>query len=308
MKVLVTGAAGFTGRRMMDFLAVQERVVPVGLVRKESPETSGPAGSLIASDLLDPERLQTGITRVCPDAVIHLAGLTRGTPEALHAANVDGTRHLLDAVVRSNPACRILVVSSSAVYGYAGDLPIPVTSPLNPVADYGRSKVEQELVAFDYAYSSGDVAIARPFNLAGPGQTDAFVCGRIVNQIVGIERGERDALDLWEISSSRDLIDVRDVVKGYWALISCTDYSRECAGKAFNLGSGIAYKVSEIITIIEKITGRHYTIHLPESPPVIPIPTQRSDNARITGLTGWKPETPLRDTLRDMLDAERKKK
>lgn len=308
MKVLVTGAAGFSGQRMMEFLSQQGGITPVGLIRQETPEPKRNPVVFETADLLEKDRLTTVISEISPDAVIHLAGLTHGTPEALQATNVTGTGNLLEAVLAANTGCRILVVSSSAVYGNAGGSPIPETAPISPVTEYGRSKAEQETISHWYARNGAAVAIARPFNLAGPGQTDAFVCGRIVNQIVEIERGERETLALWEISSSRDLIDVRDVVRGYWAIVSHAHFSQDCTGRTFNLGSGNAYRISAVIDLIEKITGEHYSVHLPETPPVVAIPTQQSDNSRITALTGWKPAIQLVDTLRDMLDAARKKK
>jgi len=308
MKVLVTGAAGFSGQRMMEVLSHQGGITPVGFIRQETPETIQNPVVFKNADLLEKDRLNTVISEISPDAVLHLAGLTHGTQEALHATNVKGTDNLLEAVLAANPGCRILVISSSAVYGYAGESPISETAPIRPVSEYGRSKAEQETISLHYAGEGAAVAIARPFNLAGPGQTDAFICGRIVNQIVEIERGERESLELWEISSSRDLIDVRDAVRGYWALVSHEEYSQKCSGESFNLGSGNAYRISTIINTIEKITGEHYPIRLPETPPDIAIPTQQSNNSRITTLTGWKPVIPLADTLRDMLEAARKKK
>lgn len=305
MNILVTGAAGFTGRQMMDFLASQAGHYPVGLVRRPAHPCPAGRASFITADLLDSAGLHAAIAEAMPDAAIHLAGLTSGTPEALHAANVSGTRNLLDACLAINPHCRILVVSSSAVYGYAGNQPIPESASLQPVSDYGRSKVIQEQVALEFAGRGAAVAIARPFNLAGPFLPETFVCGRIVNQVIAIERGKRSALELRETVSSRDLIDVRDVVRGYWALLSRADFSRDCAGKAFNLGSGNAYPISRIITLIEEITGESYEVRLPETPPPVPVPTQRSDNSRIAALTGWRPEYPLKETLRDMLAAER---
>lgn len=308
MKVLVTGAAGFTGMQMMEYLSLQEGVTPVGLIHRETPETKSGRGSFEIADLLLRDDLKTVIRQIVPDAVIHLAGLTRGSADALFAANVTGTGNLLDAVVAVNPDCRILVISSSAVYGYAGEYSISETTPLNPVSEYGRSKAEQEKISLDFVQKGAAIAIVRPFNLAGPGQTDSFVCSRIVNQIVEIERGERDFLELWETTSSRDLIDVRDAVHGYWALVSHADFSSDCSGKVFNLGSGRAYRISAIIDLIESITGKHYSIHLPKTPPVVTIPSQQSDNSRISALTGWKPVISLSDTLRDMLEAARKKR
>jgi len=308
MRVLITGAAGFTGNRMMEYLATQGAIKSFGLVRRHISENGWKPGSFIMADLLDRDSLHTAIAHLRPDAVIHLAGLTRGTPEALYAANVNGTKNLLEATVAANPVCRILVVSSSAVYGYAGDLPIPETAPLRPVSDYGKSKVAQEELSMSYNLGDAAVAIARPFNLAGPGQSDTFLCGKIVNQAIAIERGEKDALDLWEISSSRDLIDVQDVVRGFWALLSHPDFAHDCSGKAFNIGSGTAYRISEIISIVEEITEERYKIRLPEVAQNAAIPAQRSDNSRITALTGWKPAISFKETLRDMLDYERKKR
>jgi nucleoside-diphosphate-sugar epimerase len=305
MRVLVTGAAGFTGTAMVAFLSRQAGVEPVALVRNPHSVSFPPRVPVIAADLLDRDALHAAVAGARPDAVIHLAGLTRGKAEALHAANVTGTRNLLDAVFVANPLCRVLVVSSSAVYGYAGDGPIPETAPLRPVDEYGKSKVAQEDLAREYAGRGFAVAIARPFNLAGPGQGEAFVCGRIVKQVIGIERTSRAALELREVSSSRDLIDVRDVVQGYGALLSRPDFTGECAGKVFNLGSGNAYRISSILAMIEAITGMHYDLRLPETPPVIAVPTQQSDNTRITSLTGWKPVITLEETLRDMIAAER---
>lgn len=305
MNVLVTGAAGFTGRQMMGFLAAQAGVQLVGLVHRPVPAAVQKPDSFVSADLLDRDGLHAAVARVMPDAVIHLAGLTQGTPDALHATNVTGTKNLLDAALSTNPDCRILVVSSSAVYGYAGESPIPETAPLSPAGDYGRSKVAQEAVAHEYAGMDAAVAIARPFNLAGPFQPETFVCGRIVNQVIAIEQGKMTALELRETISCRDLIDVRDVVRGYWALVSHPDFSGDCTGRAFNLGSGNAYPIARIITLIEEITGESYPVMVPEVPPPVPVPSQRSDNSRILALTGWRPEYSLKETLRDMLAAAR---
>lgn len=308
MRVLVTGAAGFTGIRMMEFLGTQG-VELTGLIRRQTSVAGLSRGSYVVGDLLDPVSLHAALEKNRPDAIIHLAGLTRGSSDALYAANVTGTKNLIEAVIAANPSCRILIVSSSAVYGYAGDSQIPETTPLRPVNDYGKSKVAQEEHSLQYN-SSGVTAIsvARPFNLAGPGQPDNFLCGRIIKQVIDIEQKEKNTLDLLEVSTKRDLIDVRDVVRGYWALISHPDFHSECSGKAFNLGSGKAYRISEIIDIVEKITGENYKIRLSDAQQKAAIPTQQSDNSRIASLTGWKPKISLKETLRDMLEYERKKR
>ena len=308
MKILVTGAAGFTGGYMMEFLATHKGVHPIALIRSESSELPKISGvSWVTADLLDRDRLFDTISAVCPDAIIHLAGLPRGTLDALLMTNVTGTRNLLDAGMQANPDCRVLVVSSSAVYGYAGRAAIPESAPMKPLSDYGLSKMNQDTLSMMYHEIKGAaVAVARPFNLVGPNQSGSFICGRIVNQVAEINQGQKTDLDLLEIQSYRDFIDVRDVVRGYFALVSHPEFSQYCAGKAFNLGSGIACSISEIISTIEAITGNHYTIRLQTVPPSIPIPTQQSDNSRITATTGWMPMIPLKVSLIDMLDAANK--
>ncbi|MDO9326000.1 MAG: GDP-mannose 4,6-dehydratase, partial [Methanoregula sp.] len=210
--------------------------------------------------------------------------------------------------LKANPECHTLVVSSSAIYGYSISSAIPEDTISKPLNEYGVSKSAQDTLSLMYHESDGaQVTVARPFNLIGPDQTDLSVCGKIIGQIVEIEQGKKEALDLFEIVSSRDFIDVRDAVKGYWALISHPDFTHECAGRAFNIGSGKTSAIHDVINLIEKITGDHYEIRVSEIHPPIHSHTQKSDNSRIYAATGWKPAIPLEDSLRDMLKAARKK-
>jgi len=216
--------------------------------------------------------------------------------------NAIGTQNLLDAVGDEGLKCRILIVSSSAVYGYAGDMPISETAPLSPQSAYGISKVAQELVGkMDYARNGMQVAIARPFNLVGPGQPESFVCGGIVSQIKRMGNGVNNTLRLLELQSRRDFIDVRDVVRAYWAIIHHPLFEERCTGRTFNIGSGIAYSVADIVHIVEEITEVSYKISLPDIPPTILIPTQQSNNTLIKEITGWNPKIPFKTSLFDML-------
>jgi GDP-4-dehydro-6-deoxy-D-mannose reductase len=307
MTVLVTGATGFTGRAVVRHLEALGEKKIVGLARTspENPRGNSPV-RIVTCDLLDPARVHAVIGNLSPHRIIHLAGLNRGTPEDLLNANAEGTRNLLDAARKADPACRIIVVSSSAVYGYAGQQPIGEGTPLRPVSDYGVSKTAQEQVALlHHAVNGSHVAIARPFNLVGPGQPPSFICGRIVQQVIEIENGQRDALDVLETSSSRDFIDVRDAVRAYWAILSHPEFLQRCSGRAFNIGSGITYAISAVISLIEEITGDRYTIRVPENPPDVPVPFLVSDTTRIRTITGWAPEIPFKESLHDMLEATR---
>ncbi len=192
MTVLVTGATGFTGTALVRYLRNLGIRDIAGLARSAPADPDRQSRvRIVACDLLDRPRIHTVMADLNPDCIIHLAGLNRGAPDELFRANVTGMQNLLDAVHEANPSCRILIVSSSAVYGYAGKKPIDEDTPVKPLGDYGASKAEQERIALAYHATKGaQVAIARPFNLVGPGQPASFVCGRIVRQVVEIEQGK----------------------------------------------------------------------------------------------------------------------
>jgi nucleoside-diphosphate-sugar epimerase len=309
MKVLVTGASGFTGAHMMRFLSGREDIILTGFARARSSSFTNPTGkSWVSADLLDGDSLIDILLNICPDTIVHLAGRNQGTFKDLLEINVIGTKNLLDAAIIANPECRTLVVSSSAIYGYKVSNSITESTPLKPENEYGVSKSAQDILSLMYHEIKGaQVAVARPFNLIGPEQPDLSVCGNIIKQIVEIEQGKKETLDLLEILSSRDFIDVRDAVKGYWALISHPDFAHTCAGRAFNIGSGKGSAIHEVIDFIEKITGDRYRIRLPEVHTPTRVQSQKSDNSRIYAATGWMPTTSIGESLQDMLNTARKK-
>jgi GDP-4-dehydro-6-deoxy-D-mannose reductase len=303
MTVLVTGASGFSGTALIRHLIDQGERDICGIARGALPAPLLKAGiRSVQCDLLDASRIRKVMEDINPDHIIHLAALNRGTLAELLNANAVGTRNLLDAVDAANPACQTLIVSSSAVYGYPGRDPIGEGTPLLPLSDYGVSKAAQEHVALmHHAITGAPIAIARPFNLVGPGQPDSLICGRIVRQVVEIERGQSKHLELQETWSYRDFIDVRDTVRAYRALVSHPDFNHACSGTIFNIGSGTAHAVSDVISLVENTTGRRYVVTLPENPPRVPIPYQQGDSTLIKKVTGWHPKISLKDSLADML-------
>jgi len=301
MTLLITGAAGFTGRALIQYLVSKGEQDICGLVHRIQPDPNNNI-RYIEGDLLDQKRIQKIITDVQPDRIIHLAGTQKGSLQDLLTTNIVATQNLLAAAHSIKEPCRIVIVSSSAVYGYAGTEPIPETVPAAPLSMYGVSKAAQEMVArMDQVTHGSRITIVRPFNLIGPGQPATFVCGRIINQIAQIQSGLQNTLNLVEIESKRDFIDVRDVVRAYEALVNHPDFDTQCAGQIFNVGSGKTHNISEVIRIIEKITGTSYPLNLSDASQKIMVPTQLSDNTCIEKITAWHPEISLEKSLNDML-------
>ncbi len=305
MKVLITGASGFTGRALIQYLVPDNDIEVTGLIRETKSGIHRDTGIIWrTADILDPHSLGDIVASAQPEAIIHLAGLNHGTPADIFATNICGTQNILEAAVRANPECRILIVSSSAVYGYQGNSLITENNLLLPRTEYAVSKAGVEILTQMHHRARGaHAALVRPFNLAGPGQSGDFICGKIVRQVAEILMGRREALELLETQSRRDFIDVRDVVRAYRALIMHPAFCEECSGRIFNIGSGKSYAISGVIGILEKITGKTFAVQLPSEPPGISVPSQRADYSRINRITGWTPRISLDETLGDMLTA-----
>lgn len=307
MKILITGASGFTGRHMINYLLSLDRedLDLYGLYNTTFPSPTRGC-RYIQGDLSTKADVHELIHSISPDVIIHLAGANTGTLLDLLTTNVIGTENLLDAVLQNRPDCRVLVIGSSAEYGYAGSDPITEDSQLNPVSGYGISKVAADLLAQSYALKHNlCVAVARPFNLVGPGQPASFVCGRIVKQAIELDFGLREVMDLGNIHSSRDFIDVRDVVTAYWQILSHDHFDRDFCGRAINVGSGSATSIREVLSIIKILIHKKVAVNTGNDFQPDLIPTQRSDNSLIMATTGWNPAIPLDQSLKDMLDQQR---
>ncbi|MDD1653435.1 MAG: NAD-dependent epimerase/dehydratase family protein [Methanomicrobiales archaeon] len=308
MRVLVTGGSGFGGRHLIRHLRgiPGEDLEVICHVHTSTPEPVEGV-RILRADLSDQGDADQLVRRASPDAVVHLAGTTHGSLADLLASNVVATANLLEALQHQAPGARVLVTGSSAEYGASPLDPIPESAPLAPVTHYGVAKAAQVLLAQAVHRAHGlPVAVARPFNLTGPGQSPAFVCGSVVSQVAAMERGEGDRLQLAELGSRRDFVDVRDVAAAMALLILHPDFTGRCAGKAFNIGSGRSHSVAEVLMHLERITGRSYRVELPENPPPVAVPSQRSDNRLLMETTGWCPSFTLSQTLRDMLAAARR--
>ncbi|KQC04412.1 MAG: hypothetical protein APR53_03440 [Methanoculleus sp. SDB] len=305
MNVLVTGASGFTGQSMLRYL---NGILPADAALiahyRASPVPSGIPCTRLRANLRSAAETESMIRASEPDYILHLAGRTRGSRDDLFADNTLAAGNLIDAVRGAADSAVVLLVSSAAVYGNAGDLPVPETTHIAPVSTYGAAKAAEELLVYAEMERYGlRISIARPFNLCGPGQSGAFALGSVIRQAVAIERHEQETLQLANIDSRRDFIDVRDAVRAFWAIAAHTAFDSACRGVRFNVGSGASTSVREILQMIEAVAGRSYPVSAHPSPEL--IPAQTADITRICTVCRWKPEWTLERTMESMLAAER---
>ena len=308
MRVLITGASGYSGKYLIDYIINAERKPDsdnselFGLYNSSKPRISDNICTFFKVNICNFKEISAVLTLVQPDYIIHLAGSRSGSYENLLSVNAQGTINLIEAAKNTCLDTRILIISSSAVYGYAGDDPISEDTALNPVGAYGVSKAAGEMAALSYFRQFGmNISVVRTFNLIGSGQDSNFVIGKIVKQIFEIRSGIRSSLELYSLDSGRDFVDVRDVTGAYWNIISSSKFEDECAGQIFNVGSGFAFTPRNVISLFEKLTGKKYDVILPPEIGKDLVPTQKSDNQKIKTIIGWLPTLKLEDSLRDML-------
>ena len=299
MRVLVTGADGFTGRHLLPVLAAEGHEVHALVQRMPEAPIFGAARSH-AVDITRAEDLAALVTAVRPQRVVHLAAIAfvaSNRIDDMYAVNVVGTRHLLEALARleERPSA-VLLASSANVYGNAAGVLSESTKPA-PANDYAVSKLAMEHVANLYA-AKLPLVVCRPFNYTGVGQSEAF----LLPKIVGHARVHAAHIELGNLDVSRDFSDVRDVVATYAALLELP----AAAGLTINVCSGKAYSLREVIELVTSLSGHAFDIVVnPAFVRANEVYLLRGDRTLLEGLLPrLAPSIPLVETLRWMLEAK----
>jgi GDP-4-dehydro-6-deoxy-D-mannose reductase len=301
-RILVTGSNGFVGQHLVKELAMNNlQVVGVG----------GPIGakgaqqhidSYLELDLTQPEQaVRIDFTGI--DGVIHLAGLAAvgpsfDDPMLYFNVNVGIEVNLCETALKQGVKPRLLIVSSGTLYDPKASLPLIETSPINPNSPYAVSKLGQEQMGLYYAARGFDALIARPFNHIGPGQNPGFIVPDLAQQIVAIEQGAATEVRVGNLDAKRDYTDVRDIVRAYRLLLE-----GGVTGEIYNICSGTARSGHEILSGLLTAGDQHPTIT--EDPAKMrpsDTPEIYGDHSKLTKDTGWQPQIPLEDTLRDVID------
>ncbi len=335
-KVLVTGARGFVASWLIaDLLADGRRVVGVDRPTDgPAPARVGPwtaagrdlelaggtlyrggqgAWTLLPCPLEEAGAVAAVLERFAPAEIYHLAAQSSAArsfsaPAETFACNVTGALHLLEAILALPEAARprLVAVGSAEEYGRQDGPPAPLTedAPLRPVSPYGVSKAAQSLLCAQYHAARGlHVIVTRSFSHTGPGQDARFVFPAFARQVAAAERDESDAgLLVGNLSSVRDFLDVRDVVRAYRALMA-----RGEPGRIYNVCSGRALTIRDGLEILLREARRPIAVR-PDPARMRPadIPYLVGDGARLREATGWRPERRIEDTLRELLEQARR--
>jgi GDP-4-dehydro-6-deoxy-D-mannose reductase len=299
--VLITGAAGWSGRHLVAHLREKE---PSARVLGTDLRSATLAHGLPFEhcDLTQPGALDALLARERPGAIAHLAAeLAEDSGERLWRVNVGATVGLLESVLAvPDYRPRVLLVGSAAEYA-ADERPLDERAPKRPTTLYGLSKLAQTQIGLAYASTRGlDVVVARPFNLLGPDVPDALAPGAfargIAERLAGQDAGP---LEVGDLDASRDFLDVRDAVAAYALLL----HKGRCSCE-YNVCSGRATPLRTILDAMLERAGGRVSVrssHDPDRPSRLRVSVGSAELLRAE--TSWRPCIPLDQSIADTLDS-----
>ena len=308
-KVLVTGSDGFIGSHLVEMLLEAGYDVRA-FVYYNSFNSWGwldtfsknqlESVEVVTGDVRDPNGVRAAVKGV--DIVFHLAALI-GIPFSYHSpdsyvdTNIKGTLNVLQASRNENVA-RVIVTSTSEVYGTAQYVPIDEKHPLQGQSPYSASKIGADKIAESFHRSFGTpVVIARPFNTFGPRQSSRAVIPTIIAQIMS----GCNKIMLGSTHPTRDLNYVTDICSGFLALAGCDD----AIGKEVNIGSGREISIGELAQMIISLTRPDVQIFCDEErvrPKASEVERLLCNNRLIRNMVDWEPLISLEEGVRRTIE------
>ena len=307
MKVLVTGSEGFIGSHLTELL-VEKGFEVKAFVRYNFKNDWGWLEEskykndieIYTGDVRDFDSVYDAMKDV--DIVFHLAALigipySYISPLAYIKTNTEGTYNVLEAGRKLNLK-RIIITSTSEIYGTAQYVPIDEKHPYNPQSPYAASKAAADHLALSYYRSFGTpVTIIRPFNTYGPRQSARAVIPTIISQILA---GKKQ-IKLGNLSPTRDLNYVKDIANGFITV----GLHEDTIGDVYNLGTGQEISIGDLAEKIIELTEKEVEI-IEDTQRIRPEKSEverlLSNAEKAKKTTGWEPKYMLEEGLKETID------
>lgn len=303
--MLVTGADGFIGSHLTEMLLEGGYKVRA-LSQYNSFNNWGwlegidhPNLEVVTGDVRDPHYCKH-ISRDV-DTIFHLAALiaipySYIAPDSYVDTNVKGTLNICQAA-KENGVRRVLVTSTSEVYGTARYVPIDEAHPKQPQSPYSATKIGADAMAMSF-YNAFElpVVIVRPFNTYGPRQSARAIIPTIITQIAN---GATE-IKLGDLTPTRDFNFVKDTCRGFIQLADCD----EAIGQEVNVCSNYEISMRDTLNLIADIMGKEVNF-IEDTQRLRPKNSEVfrlwGDNTKIKGLTGFEPEYDIRRGLEETI-------
>lgn len=303
---LVTGADGFIGSHLVQFLAKDGWKVFGSYYRHDFSAPAGGDIEFLQCDISNGQRVEEIVQYAKPTTVFHLAAQSLPTvswadPLLTMTSNVIGSLHLFEAVHRLPQVPTVVSACSSAQYGFvdAKDIPVKEEHPLVPLHPYGVSKAAMDQLSNQYFVNRKSPFIrVRLFNTTGAGKK-GDAPSDFVRQLARIHRKEQEpVIRVGNLEPHRAFLDVEDTVRGFFLAAT-----KGTPGAAYNL---CAYKTQSMQQLLDQaiqISGTQPEVR-PE--PTLMRPSDEriifGDTTKIQSETGWRQTVPLETTLQRMFD------
>jgi NAD dependent epimerase/dehydratase len=307
-KVLVTGACGFIGSHLVQALVAQGANVRAFVYYNSFnswgwldalPEEQKAKLDVFSGDIRDPH----GVERAMEDCevIFHLAALiaipfSYHSPDSYVDTNIKGTLNVLQAARKTKPA-RVLVTSTSEVYGTARYVPIDEKHPFQGQSPYSATKIGADRIAEAFHRSFGlPVTIVRPFNTYGPRQSARAVIPTIVTQLLS----GANEIKLGSLAPTRDLTFVTDTCAGMLAIAN----TESTVGEEINIATQSEISVGELAhKLIGKLRPQARVVQDSERlrPEKSEVERLFGANGKIRELTGWAPRVALDEGLDEVI-------
>ena len=305
MRALVTGADGFIGSHLVELLLENGYTVRA-LSQYNSfnywgwlDGMSHPNLEVVTGDVRDAHYCKY-ITKEI-DVIFHLAALiaipySYVAPDSYVDTNVRGTLNICQAA-KENGVKRVLITSTSEVYGTAQYVPIDEKHPKQPQSPYSASKIGADAMAMSF-YNAFElpVTIVRPFNTYGPRQSARAIIPTIITQIANGER----KIQLGDLRPTRDFNFVKDTCRGFLMLSKCD----EAIGQEVNISSNYEISMRDTLELIAKIMDADVEF-IEDKQRLRPKNSEVfrlwGDNTKIKSLTGFEPNYTIEEGLRETI-------
>ncbi len=307
--VMVTGADGFIGSHLTEELVKSGEKVKAfclynsfgsaGWIDSLPPEIKNEI-EIFMGDVRDPNGVRTAMRGV--QRVYHLAALiaipfSYHSPDSYVDTNIKGTLNVLNAA-REVGTERIMVTSTSEVYGTAQYVPIDEKHPFQGQSPYSATKIGADRLAESF-YRSFDlpVSIVRPFNTYGPRQSGRAVIPTIITQLLA---GQTE-IKLGKLSPTRDFNYVKDTARGFMAIADCD----AAIGQELNIATGVEHSIGDLANeLIAQINPNARVVCEEERlrPEKSEVNRLLGDSTRLRQLTGWAPQYTFEQGLAETIE------